>query len=250
MDTLIEILKKHQREFGPVVPFNAATDTIALFDLSAANTDVTEDIFSDIQLFAAYIDECRRRQNAIYLTGGYGERREMYKRSVLFDFEKKTERLAANDVIKEEPRRIHLGVDIWGDAGTKVFAPLGGTVHSFRNNDTYGDYGATIILQHQIEMVTFYTLYGHLSNADLKEMRTGRFITRGECFAHFGKENENGHWPPHLHFQVIEDIDNYEGDYPGVCKESEKEKYLGNSPDADLLLNMMQYAQPSPLKIV
>jgi hypothetical protein len=72
-------------------------------------------------------------------------------------------------------------------------------------------------------------------------MRKGRFITRGECFAHFGQEHENGNWPPHLHFQVIEDIGSYEGDYPGVCKESEKEKYLHNCPDGDLILGLNKF---------
>jgi hypothetical protein len=34
-----------------------------------------------------------------------------------------------------------------------------------------------------------------------------------------------------------------EGDYPGVCKYSEREQYLANSPDADIILQMMQYAR-------
>jgi hypothetical protein len=33
-----------------------------------------------------------------------------------------------------------------------------------------------------------------------------------------------------------------EGDYPGVCKFSERGKYLLNSPDPDLILQMMQHA--------
>jgi hypothetical protein len=33
------------------------------------------------------------------------------------------------------------------------------------------------------------------------------------------------------------------GDYPGVCALSEKEAYLTNCPDADFILNMMQYAK-------
>jgi len=32
------------------------------------------------------------------------------------------------------------------------------------------------------------------------------------------------------------------GDYPGVCKFSEKEQYLRNCPNPDLILQMMQYA--------
>jgi hypothetical protein len=32
-----------------------------------------------------------------------------------------------------------------------------------------------------------------------------------------------------------------EGDYPGVCKYSEREKWLRNSPDPDLILNLNQF---------
>ncbi|MEO5500727.1 MAG: peptidase M23, partial [Ginsengibacter sp.] len=70
----------------------------------------------------------------------------------------------------------------------------------------------------------------------------GDQIQKGQLIAHFGKENENGHWPPHLHFQVIENIGDYQGDYPGVCKESEREYYLQNSPDPDLILNLNRLA--------
>jgi murein DD-endopeptidase MepM/ murein hydrolase activator NlpD len=120
----------------------------------------------------------------------------------------------------DEPRSIHLGVDIWGPAGTPVFAPIGGVVYGFAFNDKFGDYGATIILQHQVDATTFYTLYGHLSLRDLGPLREGLFINRGQKFAHFGAREENGHWPPHLHFQVIYDIGLNVNDYPGVCKQS------------------------------
>jgi hypothetical protein len=32
------------------------------------------------------------------------------------------------------------------------------------------------------------------------------------------------------------------GDYPGVCKYSEREKYLTNCPNPDLVLGMMMHA--------
>jgi murein DD-endopeptidase MepM/ murein hydrolase activator NlpD len=117
-----------------------------------------------------------------------------------------------------------------------VSAPLGGMIHSFAFNNKFSDYGATIILQHQLSTLNFYSLYGHLSLADINALRTGQFITRGQTFAHFGEPNENGNWPPHLHFQLIADIRNYHGDYPGVCKYSERKNYLENSPDPNIIL--------------
>ena len=59
--------------------------------------------------------------------------------------------------------------------------------------------------------------------------------------AEFGMRFENGNWPPHLHFQLIMDMEGWTGDYPGVCKFSEKDKWLANCPDPDLVLGMMRY---------
>ena len=113
--------------------------------------------------------------------------------------------------------------------------------HSFAFNNNAGDYGATIILSHQLEGTSFYTLFGHLSLNDITPLHEGYYISRGQEFAHFGNEKENGHWPPHLHFQLISEIGVYEGDYPGVCKYSERQKFLSNSPDPDIVLGLMQY---------
>jgi murein DD-endopeptidase MepM/ murein hydrolase activator NlpD len=230
------ILEKHAFELHPVILFNKATDKIASLNLSKTNTSFSEEIYNNTETFSKYIDEQRKIHNALYLIGGYREHREMYRRSKLFD-----KSLAVEVEITDEPRSLHLGTDIWGEAGTKIFAPLGGMVHSFAFNNNFGDYGATIILQHQLNTINFYTLYGHLSLGDISKLRKGKFISRGEPFAHFGPPEENGNWPPHLHFQLINNMSNYEGDYPGVCKMSEAEKYLKNSPDPDLILQLNQY---------
>jgi peptidoglycan LD-endopeptidase LytH len=240
MNTVVEnILQKNQPDFRCVVDFNAATEKIALINLSKNNTDLTEEIYSNTKKFTHYIDTKRKEQGAKFLIGGYAELRDMYKRSLLFEEEKKY------GIVKpdaEEPRRLHIGIDIWGDAGTKVFTPIGGTIHSFAFNDNFGDYGATIILQHQLDTIVFYTLYGHLSVKDITHLKEGKYLGRGELLAHFGEPKDNGNWPPHLHFQIITDMRLYTGDYPGVCKVSEKEQYLFNCPNPDLILNLVKYA--------
>lgn len=239
MTVLEQLLKQHQHSFHKVV-LCTENDVITTLDLTKNNTALTEFIFNDTEAFSEYIQRELIKTNSRFLIGGYNERREMYKRSALFSFEKanlKTADIPFNN--STEPRRLHLGIDIWGVAGTKIYAPLGGMVHSFANNNNYGDYGATIILQHQIDTVPFHTLYGHLSLRDIAGLREGQVITRGQPFAHFGIPAENGNWPPHLHFQIIEDMEFKEGDYPGVCKVSEAVKYLHNCPNPDLILNMM-----------
>lgn len=227
MPELKTILQKHQQEYNKVVDFDAATEKLCQLYFTAANTILSEEDIADTEKFTAYINDILKNTGSKYGIGGYGEQRTLYRRSKLFD--------------GSEPRTVHLGIDVWGKAGSKVYAPLGGIVHSFAFNNNFGDYGATVILQHQLETKVFHTLYGHLSLKDLDKLKEGKFIIRGEVIGHFGEREENGDWPPHLHLQIIEDMRIKRGDYPGVCTLSEKEKYLANCPDADLVLNMMKY---------
>jgi murein DD-endopeptidase MepM/ murein hydrolase activator NlpD len=236
MPELIEILKKHQHTFFPVVPYNPASEKLIHLDLTKNNTELTEDIYNNTQKFSEYLNKKRRDNNAKFLIGGYNENRSLYKRSSLFDSE--SSKAFSKADLDVTSRTVHLGIDMWGDEGTEIFAPLGGMIHSFAFNNNFGDYGATLILSHQLNGISFYTLYGHLSLRDIALPREGQYVNRGQRFAHFGNEAENGHWPPHLHFQIINDIGIYEGDYPGVCSLDEREKYLSNCPDPELILNL------------
>ncbi|HEX6916397.1 MAG TPA: peptidoglycan DD-metalloendopeptidase family protein [Chitinophagaceae bacterium] len=232
---IIHVLKKNQSSFYPVVPFDAGKDKLVLMDFTSANTTLTAEIFDDTALFSDYVKQLLRANDARYGIGGYAELRTVYSRSRIFD--------APGQY--EEPRRLHLGIDIWGEAGTPVYAPFGGMIHSFAFNNHYGDYGATLIVLHQLDGFSFYTLYGHLALADIEKATEGQYINRGQQIVQFGQPTENGHWPPHLHFQIILDMAYREGDYPGVCRYSEREVYLANSPDPDIILKMMRYAMPA-----
>lgn len=154
------------------------------------------------------------------LVGGYDEERAIYSGPV---FE-------APDGV--ESRTIHLGIDIFTAAGTPIFAPLAGRVHSFQDNANPKDYGPTIILEHQItSQLTFYTLYGHLSRESLDGLSIGKPVAAGEAIARLGAAAVNGDWPPHLHFQLILDMQGRLGDYPGVFKKSEREQWKRICPD-------------------
>jgi peptidoglycan LD-endopeptidase LytH len=259
--TIENIIRKYQASFSQVVPFNPATQKLVALDLTENNKDLTEEIFNDTEKFSAYINEKRLAANASYLIGGYNELRAVYSRSELFNQSLSPALSEKNAAINPsrppvtlplplpeevqinlvEPRRLHLGTDIWGLAGTPVYAPLGGMIHSFAFNDHYGDYGATLILLHQLDGFPFYTLYGHLSLRDIEHISEGHYVNRGQEIAHFGQPKENGHWPPHLHFQIIYEMGLYEGDYPGVCRYSEKERYLSNCPDPDVILQLNRH---------
>lgn len=216
----------NQPHFHPVI---SHTGKLVRFDATAANRALTPELLRNTANFSNYVTSFITSTNASFAIGGYGEDRVLYRRSALFGH--------------EEPRTIHLGVDIWGPAGTPVFAPLGGMVHSFAFNNHYGDYGATIILQHQLDTISFHTLYGHLALRDLHRLHEGMYINRGDLIGHFGVPEENGDWPPHLHFQLIDDLRLREGDYPGVCTRKEMAYYLENCPDPDCILDLMRYAK-------
>lgn len=221
-----------QLAIQPIVAFNPQREKILAMDFTEHNKALTTEIIEDTASFCDYINHTLKSGNALYGIGGYNEHRTVYARSRVFD-----------GIVEEEARCIHLGVDIWGDAGTEISAPLDATVHSFAFNDAYGDYGATIILSHQIAGAEFYSLYGHLALKDLDNLTVGKFIHAGEVFAHFGMPAENGQWPPHLHFQLILDMESKKGDYPGVCSLPDRQKYLNNCPDPDALLNLVQWAK-------
>jgi murein DD-endopeptidase MepM/ murein hydrolase activator NlpD len=216
----------------PVVAFNPQREKLLAMDFTEQNKALTKAVIEDVNLFSEYISQQLSDAGALYGIGGYNEHRTVYARSRVFD-----------GVKEEDARCIHLGVDIWGKAGTNVSAPLDGTVHSFAFNEAYGDYGATIILSHQIAGATFYSLYGHLALHDVENLTEGKFIHAGEVFAHFGPPAENGQWPPHLHFQLMLDMETKKGDYPGVCSLLDRQKYLNNCPDPDTLLNLIQWAK-------
>jgi murein DD-endopeptidase MepM/ murein hydrolase activator NlpD len=219
-----QTLRPHAGSFAPVVPVDTATRFAAL-DFTETNTALTGALLNDTAAFSAYITQTLQRERATYGIGGYAEHRTIYSRSAVFDS-------------GDEPRRLHLGTDIWGLVGTPVYAPLRATVHSFAFNDAFGDYGATLILRHTLGSLVFHTLYGHLSLASIQNIREGETVEQGDRIGTFGEPHENGHWPPHLHFQIIIDLTGYKGDYPGVCRFSERESYLSNSPNPDLILNL------------
>jgi peptidoglycan LD-endopeptidase LytH len=229
-NSLPELLKKYQLVFNKILPFDPQQDRLVRLDFTENNKQLTPGILNDINLFCDYIDQQLFSNKALYGIGGYCEHRTIYSRSRLFDGE-----------AGEEPRRFHLGIDIWGKAYTPIAAPLDAIVHSLGFNNNPGDYGATIILQHTIEDTSFYTLYGHLTLESIDNLKEGDQVRKEQSFTAFGQPSENGHWPPHLHFQVIQDMQHYKGDYPGVCKFSEREKYKANCPDPDIILQMMQF---------
>lgn len=192
-------------------------------DFSVGNTALKKDTYGNISTFCSHVQQLLQKADVAFGYGGYFENRIIYN---VFD----------NFATDQEHRNIHLGIDVWGDAGTSVYAPLDGHVHSFRFNEGEGNYGPTIILQHLVHGKTLFSLYGHLSKIDLEGLEVGMAITKGSLLCHLGTPEENGKWPPHLHFQLMLDMEGWEGDYPGVCSRKDERHYRMNCPDPSPLI--------------
>ena len=135
-----------------------------------------------------------------------------------------------------EYRTVHLGIDFWVPGLTALHAPLDGTVFSIFDNNHDKDYGPTIILSHEAEDKTFYTLYGHLSRSTLMMVRPKDKVSKGQLIGYIGPDTENGNWAPHLHFQVILDMLGNKHDFPGVAFPEDKDVWKSINPDPAYLL--------------
>ncbi|MGK4568661.1 peptidoglycan DD-metalloendopeptidase family protein [Flavobacterium sp. 3HN19-14] len=209
-----------------VIDDNISYRDYIYMDLSASNPVLSALDFNQSVSFEAFVENYLETKNAKVAYGGYIEKRDLYKRSSIFNKD------------SAEERNIHIAIDLWTKAGTSVLAALDGTVHSFQFNKALGDYGPTIILEHQIENTVFYTLYGHLSVESIENLQTGQAFLKGNSIGTLGDAAVNGDYAPHLHFQIIRNIGDKFGDYPGVCSKSDLPFFLENCPDPNLLLKI------------
>jgi murein DD-endopeptidase MepM/ murein hydrolase activator NlpD len=86
--------------------------------------------------------------------------------------------------------------------------------------------------------MSFHTLYGHLSRESLERKSIGQKVKKGETIAWLGAPEVNGDYAPHLHFQIIKDMQGMKGDYPGVCSKNKLAFYMDNCPDPNFLLKI------------
>jgi 4-aminobutyrate aminotransferase-like enzyme/Ser/Thr protein kinase RdoA (MazF antagonist) len=157
--------------------------------------------------------------------GDYGEVREIVPDSPE----------ASSLVVKTDDglewRTIHLGLDYFAEPGTSVYSPYDSIVHSFQNNSGPGDYGPTIILEINTGESNLYILFGHLSEDSLLGLYPGKSFSKGARIGRIGTYEENGNWRPHVHVQLILDMLDHKGTFPGLCAPSKKDLWLHLCPD-------------------
>jgi len=200
-------------KFFPIMGDYYEVDDYAHLDLSVISSDYCKEEQIKMHTLKKYIADKKSTQNVKLLYGGYLEQRAIY----------------TSDHFTSESRDIHLGVDIWADANTPIFAPCDMILDSMAYNGADLDYGYTLI--YYIENLQSYLLLGHLSEATLRNKKTGMQTKQKDQIATLGMSNENGGWEPHVHIQLIRDLGIFKNDYPGVCTQSEMNFYKDNCPN-------------------
>ena len=133
------------------------------------------------------------------------------------------------------PRDIHIGVDLAAPVNAPVYAFYEGRIFLTAVNSAAGDYGGTIITEHDLGGRLIWALYGHLSHRSVTHRKSGDHLRRGDVLGWLGRKEENGGWNPHLHFQLSWQRPE-KCDMPGAVNERDLPEALRVYPDPRLVL--------------
>jgi 4-aminobutyrate aminotransferase-like enzyme len=90
-------------------------------------------------------------------------------------------------------------------------------------------------------------LYGHNTIESATKHKVGDTILKGEKIVELANYPENGNWAPHLHFQVMLSLFDYNVDYPGVAYLSQIAIWKSVCPDPNLLFKSEALAENNSL---
>ncbi len=188
--------------------------------------------FNNLDWFNYQLAELQKVQPNKIIAGGYLESRPLYTADTY-------DKTGNNG---RESRCMHLGIDFWIPALTPVHAIYDAKVVVSVNDAGDKKYGGLVILSHQEGGFIFYTLYGHLSAASVKQLKIGAQLSQGDKIGEVGNPNENGNWSPHLHFQIMLSLLSYKNDFPGVAYFNEKHTWQSICPNPNLLFKLKELA--------
>jgi 4-aminobutyrate aminotransferase-like enzyme/Ser/Thr protein kinase RdoA (MazF antagonist) len=219
--------KKQQFQFNELFP-NQPKEAIHLLDLSVSSNWVgSANDFNDLDFFQFKIEALQKKVPDKIIAGGYLEPRVLYT----------SEAYDRRGNYGKESRTIHLGIDFWLPSETPVHALFDGEIVTAVNDKGDKEYGGLVILKHHTQEFEFYTLYGHLNPIHVATLKLGNKISKGSLIGYLGNYPENGNWAPHLHFQIMLSMLNYEYDYPGVAYHSQLDVWKSLCPDPNLFFN-------------
>jgi 4-aminobutyrate aminotransferase-like enzyme/Ser/Thr protein kinase RdoA (MazF antagonist) len=225
--TVSRFLEANSHNCAPVIRPHLASPRAAIIDLSAGSADAAAFAGLDGSALDRCVEEMIAARGGDFGVGRYGENRAIYKGD------------AFGTVDPQVRRTVHLGIDIFAPAGEPVHAPLPGTVAFLHDDAVAFGFGPTVLLEHQTgDGTIFWTLYGHLSRQSLANLKAGQPIARGEAFAAFGAREENGQWPPHLHFQIVTDHLGLEARMHGVGVGAHWQVWRDVAPDPNVILGI------------
>ncbi len=224
----IETIFSHLKN-APQSAFIKEIETECVLDLSVGSSMLGA---HPKNLSTAQLDKCIQSQmtlsGAKMSIGRYAEARMIYQGKLF----------GPNEYQASKRRKIHMGLDVFCEAGTKVYAPYDSIVFKVCYNSTPLDYGQLIILKHICDDGTpFYTLYGHLSKDSSKLSKEGQILKAGDHFANIGPFEENGNWPPHLHLQIITNLLSLNENFPGVVYSEQINLWKKLCPNPALLID-------------
>ncbi len=225
-------LKRQAGTFAPVVQQAPNRKVPLVLDFSVASPELGSPAQDPVSASQALFAQLKRKGASIGV-GRYNEARLIYGSDQF--------RHPHNEY--NERRTIHLGIDLFQAAGSPVFAPMEGTVHVARQCNLPLDFGGLVVLRHEAEGDTFYTLYGHLSHKSVDALVPGMPVLKGQAFGALGTIKENGGWIPHLHFQLFADLfDDAATDVClGVAPASQRAVWLAICPDPNLILRIPEH---------
>jgi peptidoglycan LD-endopeptidase LytH len=167
-----------------------------------------------------------RLRDTEYSVGKYNEKRPGMYVTDLFTAE------------VEAPRDIHVGIDIGAPAGTPVRAFYDGVIYMAGINPAEGDYGGTVITEHDLGGRKIWALHGHLSHSSVAGKKPGQPVKKGDVIAWLGVKAENGGWNPHLHFQLSWEKPE-KCDLPGAVNQRDLARALEIYPDPQNVLGRL-----------
>ncbi|WP_457552722.1 aminotransferase class III-fold pyridoxal phosphate-dependent enzyme [Desulfobacula sp.] len=235
--SVMEWLNENRGCFAPVL--GRALDMLPRASLSVADSTLPQNPFDLTPEEAATLGV---KTQGFHL-GYYAEPRLIY-----------TDKAFYKGPFKASNRRtVHIGVDIFAPASTKVHAPLNAMVAAVENRKDNLDYGGLVILCHETEKHTpFFTLYGHLNPESTGALTAGQRIEKGQAFAALGERQNNGGWAPHLHFQT--GLINTDPNWPGAVDPDELDFWSKLYPNPAAILNLddesVTYQPPSKVEVL
>jgi 4-aminobutyrate aminotransferase-like enzyme/Ser/Thr protein kinase RdoA (MazF antagonist) len=225
---VVEFLRTRRTSMVPVLEA-IAQGNLTRIDLSAGSTLTgANPENAATPALSPLIVALMKREGAVVGVGRYAEARGVYTAAAF----------GGEDPLAER-RTVHIGIDLFADAGTEVRAPLDSVVFRVADRGEDQDWGPIVVLRHETDGgCAFYSLYAHLERASLNVVAEGDRLKAGTVVGRIGPPPENGNWPPHTHVQLITDLLDLGENFPGVARASELDVWRGLCPDPNLLLGL------------